>query len=58
MRTVTISNGGTADLVVDRLDIQGDNYEVDPTGFTVEAGSYHQIEITYDPTTFEHNEGS
>ena len=37
MRTVTISNGGTADLVIDRLDIQGDNYEVDPSGFTVEG---------------------
>ena len=57
MRTVTISNGGTADLVIDHLDIQGDNYTVDPSGFTVEAGSYHQIEVTYDPITFEHNEG-
>lgn len=56
-RTVTIANGGTADLVVDHLSIQGDNYTVAPEGFVVPAGGYHQIEITYDPTTFEHNEG-
>ena len=56
-RTVTIANGGTADLVIDRLEISGDNYWVDPEGFTVEAGAYYQIEITYDPKTFEHNEG-
>ena len=56
-RTVTIANGGTADLVIDRLDIQGDNYSVAPEGFVVPAGGYHQIEITYNPTTFEHNEG-
>jgi hypothetical protein len=56
-RTVTIANGGTADLVIDRLDIQGDNYAVDESGFTVESGTYYQIEVTYDPKTFEHNEG-
>ena len=56
-RTVTIANGGTADLVIDRLDISGDNYTVDPEGFTVESGGYYQIEITSDPLTFEHNEG-
>jgi len=56
-RTVTIANGGTADLVIDRLDIDGDNYSVDESGFTVESGAYYQIEVTYDPKTFEHNEG-
>ena len=56
-RTVTIANGGTADLVIDRLEISGDNYTVDPEGFTVEAGAYYQIEVTYNPGTFEHNEG-
>ena len=30
---------------------------MDPSGFTVESGGYYQIEITYDPLTFEHNEG-
>ena len=56
-RTVTIANGGTADLVIDRLDIDGDNYSVDESGFTVEAGAYYQIEVTYNPRTLEHNEG-
>lgn len=56
-RTVTIANGGTADLVIERLEISGDNYIVDPDGFTVEAGNYYQIEVIYNPITFEHNEG-
>ena len=46
-RTVTIANGGTADLVIDRLEISGDNYTVDPDGFTVEAGNYYQIEVIF-----------
>jgi len=56
-RTVTIFNGGTADLVIDRLDVDGDNYTLDESGFTVEADNYYQIEITYNPKTYEHNEG-
>ena len=56
-RTVTIANGGTAELVIDRLDIDGENYIVDEAGFTIESGAYYQIEVTYDPKTFEHNEG-
>jgi len=56
-RTVTIANGGTANLVIDRLDIAGENYTVDEGGFTVESGAYYQIEVTYNPRTFEHNEG-
>jgi len=56
-RTVTIANGGSADLVIDHLEIEGDNYYVEPEGFVVSAGGYHQIEVTYNPVTFEHNEG-
>lgn len=56
-RTVTIANGGTAELVIDRLEIQGDNYSVNEEGFVVESGGFYQIEVTYNPTTFEHNEG-
>lgn len=56
-RTVTIANAGSADLVIDRLEIDGDNYAVDAAGFAVPAGGYHQIEISYTPQTFEHNEG-
>lgn len=56
-RTVTIANAGSADLVIDHLEIDGDNYAVDAAGFVVPAGGYHQIEISYTPQTFEHNEG-
>ena len=55
--TITIANGGAADLVVDHLDIDGENYSVDESGFTVPAGGWHQIEVGYAPRTLEHNEG-
>ena len=55
--TVTISNAGTGDLVVDHLEIDGDNYTTDLSGFVVPAGGWHQIEVSYSPKTFEHNEG-
>ena len=55
--TVTISNGGTADLVIDHLEIVGDNYTADLNGFVVPSEGWHQIEVSYDPKTFEHNEG-
>ena len=57
VRTVTIANGGSADLVVDRISVSGDNYTADESGFVVESGGYYQIEITYEPKTYEHNEG-
>jgi len=55
--TVTISNGGTADLVVDHLEIVGDNYSADLNGFVVPSEGWHQIEVAYSPRTLEHNEG-
>ena len=55
--TITISNGGTADLIVDHLELEGANYLVDTTGFVVPAGRWYQIEVGYSPETFEHNEG-
>lgn len=55
--TITISNGGTADLVVDHLEIFGDNYTADLSGFVVPSEGWHQIEVAYSPVTFEHNEG-
>ena len=57
LRRITISNGGAAGLVVDRLEIFGDNYSVEEEGFVVPPGGWHQIEVGYDPKTFEHNEG-
>ncbi len=56
-RTVTIANAGSKDLIIDHLEIDGENYAVDAAGFTVSAGGYHQIHISYTPQTFEHNEG-
>lgn len=55
--TVTISNAGTGDLIIDHLEIDGDNYSADLSGFVVSAGGWHQIEVSYNPRTFEHNEG-
>ena len=48
MRTVTISNGGTADLVIDDLDFQGDtggalSIDLDSEVFTI-AGTANEIE--------------
>jgi hypothetical protein len=45
--TVTIANGGAADLIIDHLEIDGENYFVDESGFTVPAGGWHQIEVGY-----------
>ena len=56
-RRITISNGGAADLVVERIEISGENYSIDKEGFTVKSGEWHQIEVAYIPKTFEHNEG-
>ena len=54
---ITISNGGSADLIVDRLELEGANYLIDTSGFVVPAGGWRQIEVGYTPKTFEHNEG-
>ena len=55
--TITISNGGSADLIVDRLELEGANYSLDTNGFVVPAAGWHQIQVSYTPSTFEHNEG-
>ena len=55
--TITISNGGSADLIVDRLELEGANYSLDTSGFVVPAAGWHQIQVSYTPETFEHNEG-
>jgi hypothetical protein len=54
---ITISNGGSADLIVDRLELEGANYLIDTSGFVIPAGGWRQIEVGYTPKTFEHNEG-
>ena len=38
--TITISNGGSAGLIVDHLELEGANYLVDTSGFVVPAGGW------------------
>jgi len=56
-KEITIANGGTQDLIVDYLQIFGENYSTELEGFVVPAGGWHQIDVSYTPLTFEHNEG-
>jgi hypothetical protein len=56
-KQITIFNPTTLDATIDHLEIAGRNYYVDEDGFTIEAGSYHQVDVSYTPATFEHNEG-
>ena len=56
-RRITITNGGTADLVVDHIEIVGSNYTDEEEGFVIPGGGWHQIEVGYSPQTLEHNEG-
>jgi hypothetical protein len=57
VKEITIANGGTQDLIVDHLEVVGDNYSVEEEGFVVPAGGWYQIDVGYTPVTFEHNEG-
>jgi len=56
-KEITIFNPTAFQMVVDRLELDGRNYFVNDEGFVIDAGSYHQIEVSYTPATFEHNEG-
>ena len=56
-KEITISNASDDDVVVDRLEIQGENFSVVLDGFTVEAGGFTQVQVGYTPVTYEHNEG-
>jgi hypothetical protein len=56
-KQITIFNPTTLDATIDHLELNGRNYYVDEDGFTIEAGSYHQFDVSYTPATFEHNEG-
>ena len=39
------------------MELEGENYSVTLDGFVVPAGAWHQIDVGYTPTTFEHSEG-
>ena len=56
-KEITISNASDDDIVVDRLEIEGENFSIVLDGFTVEANGYTQVQVGYSPLTYEHNEG-
>ncbi|HBQ58572.1 MAG TPA: hypothetical protein DD671_02830, partial [Balneolaceae bacterium] len=57
LRQIIFSNGGELPLEVDHIEIHGQRFDVDLEGFTVEAGSWHALDLTYTPITYEFNEG-
>lgn len=57
LRQIIFSNGGNAPLNVDYIEIQGERFDVDTSGFTVDPLNWHALDVTYDPETFEFNEG-
>lgn len=56
-KEITIANGGTEDLVIDHLEIFGNNFSTEVDGFTVPSGGWHQVDVSYTPLTYELNEG-
>lgn len=48
---VTVSNEGTDSLFVSSIVIQGPDYEVDSTGFSLDVGESQDIAVTFTPTT-------
>jgi len=57
LRQIIFSNGGNATLEVDFIDINGQRFDIDTSGFDVEPLSWHAIDLSYAPETFEFNEG-
>jgi hypothetical protein len=56
-KSFTIANASSDEVVVDHLEMEGDNFTIVLDGFTVEAGGWTQVEVGYTPVSFEHNEG-
>ena len=54
---INIANASSEEIVVDHLEISGDNFSAILDGFVVQPGGWHQIDVGYTPITFEHNEG-
>ena len=51
LRQIIFSNGGNAPLHVDYIEIEGERFDVDTSGFTVEPLSWHALDLTYIPET-------
>jgi hypothetical protein len=57
LRQIIFSNGGELPLEVDYIQIHGTRFDVDVNGFTVDPDSWHALDLTYTPETYEFNEG-
>ena len=57
MRQIIFSNGGELPLEVDHIEIYGERFDVEVDGFTVDSQSWHALDLTYTPQTYEFNEG-
>lgn len=57
LRQIIFSNGGELPLEVDHIEIHGTRFDVDINGFTVGPDSWHALDLTYTPETYEFNEG-
>ena len=57
LRQIIFSNGGELPLEVDHIEIHGQRFDIDLDGFTVDPGSWHALDLTYTPQTYEFNEG-
>ena len=56
-KQIIFSNGSENKFIVQRLEIFGERFLADTQSFEVEPGSWHALDVTYDPETFEFNEG-
>lgn len=57
LRQIIFSNGGNAPLNVDYIQIEGERFDIDTSGFTVEPLMWHALDLSYMPETYEFNEG-
>lgn len=57
LRQIIFTNGSDDTLHVERLESFGDNFHVIQDGFQVDPGSWVAVDVTYDPKTYEFNEG-
>ena len=57
LRQIIFPNGGELPLEVDYIHMNGERFDVDVNGFTVDPNSWHALDLTYTPQTYEFNEG-
>jgi len=57
LRQIIFTNAGNAPLRVERLEVVGENFYIDESGFVVEPSHWLALDVVYDPKTYEFNEG-